>query len=128
MASNRERLRFIAQKIREGRFQDLLDLAGRKLGRRTAPAEPGIQPGSRFREHKRQAIQGFLEFVHEGTQPPWPLEVFIEVSNLCDLQCAMCHTFSALNPKRFNIISHRHRGFFDADLIEERYLSPRLAQ
>ncbi len=120
MASNRERLRFIAQKIREGRFQDLLGLAGRKLGRRTAPAESGIQPGSRFREHKREAIQGFLEFVHEGPQPPWPLEVFIEVSNLCDLQCAMCHTFSALNPKRFNIISHRHRGFFDADLIEER--------
>ncbi|WP_456447112.1 radical SAM/SPASM domain-containing protein [Thiolapillus sp.] len=120
MASNRERLRFIAQKIREGRFKDLLRLADRKLRHGTGPKEPGVQTGSGFREHKREAIQGFLNFVQEGTQPPWPLEVFIEVSNLCDLQCAMCHTFSALNPKRFNIISHRHRGFFDADLIEER--------
>ncbi|WP_041067426.1 radical SAM protein [Thiolapillus brandeum] len=117
MTTNKERLRFAAQQLREGRYRELAQLVARKLG---MGRDRDKQPASRFHSHKSQAIQGFLDFVHGGEQPSWPLEVFIEVSNLCDLQCAMCHTFSALNPKRFNLISHRHRGFFDVDLIEER--------
>ena len=117
MATNRERLRFAAQQLKNGRYRELLRLAAGKLG---MGAGTENQPASRFKEAKQQAISNFLDFLDGGEQPRWPLEVFIEVSNLCDLQCAMCHTFSALNPKRFNIISHRHRGFFDADIIEER--------
>ncbi|WP_457673773.1 radical SAM/SPASM domain-containing protein [Thiolapillus sp.] len=113
MATNRERLRFAAQQLKDGRYRELLRLVAGRLGM-------GGQGASRFQGEKQQAIQGFLDFLEGGEQPPWPLEVFIEVSNLCDLQCAMCHTFSALNPRRFNLISHRHRGFFDVELIEER--------
>ncbi len=117
MATNRKRLHFAVQHLKKGRYRELLQLAGNRLGLESSRE---ITSAARFQPHKRKAINSFLEFLDGGEQPRWPLEVFIEVSNLCDLQCAMCHTFSALNPKRFNIISHRHRGFFDADLIEER--------
>ncbi len=121
MATNRERLHFLAQQLKEGRYGDILHLAAGKLGINSGEQlRPADRATSRFHNHKQQAISSFLGFLEGGSQPQWPLEVFIEVSNLCDLQCAMCHTFSALNPKRFNIISNRHRGFFNTDLIERR--------
>ncbi len=120
MATNRERLHFLVHQLKDGRYADILRLMARKLGLASDEPSVGPQPVSHFHAQKQQAISSFLDFIDGGEQPQWPLEVFIEVSNLCDLQCAMCHTFSALNPKRFNIISHRHRGFFNTDLIEER--------
>ncbi|MBK8289271.1 MAG: hypothetical protein IPK95_12115 [Cellvibrionales bacterium] len=61
------------------------------------------QPTSpaQFTEQKREAIESFLRFSQGEEFPRWPLEVFLEVSNICDLQCAMCPTFSALNADRF---------------------------
>jgi len=61
---------------------------------------------------KRRAITSFYAFTEGGQIPRWPLEIFLEVSNVCDLKCAMCHTFSAFNPKRLFSIKKEERGFF----------------
>jgi len=61
---------------------------------------------------KRQAITSFYTFTEGGQIPRWPLEIFLEISNVCDLKCAMCHTFSAFNPKRLFSIKKEERGFF----------------
>ena len=98
MATNRERLYFLGQQLKDGHYADILRLMARKLGLTSDEPSVGPQPVSHFHAQKQQAIESFLDFIVGGEQPRWPLEVFIEVSNLCDLQCAMCHTFSALNP------------------------------
>jgi hypothetical protein len=43
--------------------------------------------------------------------PRFPANVFLEVSNLCDLKCAMCGPFSALNPHRLLSLREEERGF-----------------
>tara|TARA_R110002110_G_scaffold415860_1_gene658735 strand:+ start:58192 stop:59724 length:1533 start_codon:yes stop_codon:yes gene_type:complete len=63
-----------------------------------------------FHTHKQAAVESFLGFTAGGEAPQWPLEVFLEISNICDLQCAMCPTFSALNPNRFKILKNNDRG------------------
>ncbi|WP_457670754.1 radical SAM/SPASM domain-containing protein [Thiolapillus sp.] len=73
-----------------------------------------------FHQNKKISLESLLNFYETAEHPKWPLEIFIEVSNVCDLQCAMCPTFSALSNKRFTSISARHRGFFDLNLIEDK--------
>ncbi len=63
-----------------------------------------------FTQMKREAIESFLGFSQGLEMPRWPLEVFLEVSNICDLQCAMCPTFSALNTDRFFALKREDRG------------------
>lgn len=65
---------------------------------------------AQFTQEKREAIESFLGFAAGGEMPRWPLEVFLEVSNICDLQCAMCPTFSALNVDRFFALKREDRG------------------
>lgn len=64
---------------------------------------------------KQDALNSFLSFTEGGAFPAWPLEVFIEVSNICDLQCAMCPTFSALNIDRFFALRREDRGVIAYD-------------
>ena len=61
-----------------------------------------------------------MDYFQGGIQPQWPLELFIEVSNVCDLRCAMCPTFSGLNTQLHADISRRHRGFFDLNIIDDK--------
>jgi MoaA/NifB/PqqE/SkfB family radical SAM enzyme len=68
---------------------------------------------SKYHQKKRQAFASFFDFAHGRTMPAWPLELFIEVSNVCDLKCAMCPTFSALNPERFVNLSYKDRGLIN---------------
>lgn len=68
-----------------------------------------------FTQQKREAIESFLRFSQGEEFPRWPLEVFIEVSNICDLQCAMCPTFSALNVDRFFALKREDRGVIAYD-------------
>jgi len=63
-----------------------------------------------FLHQKQQAVESFLRFSQGDGFPEWPLEVFIEVSNICDLQCAMCPTFSALSTDRFFALKREDRG------------------
>jgi MoaA/NifB/PqqE/SkfB family radical SAM enzyme len=80
------------------------------------PAIPGkplnINDVSNYHQSKRKSLESFIEFAQGGELPKWPLEVFLEVSNVCDLKCAMCPTFSAINPKRFINLKHADRGLF----------------
>lgn len=66
---------------------------------------------------KLDAIASYAEFCRTGTSPAYPLEIFLEISNVCDLKCAMCVQFSALNVHRLNQIKGTARGFMDQDEV-----------
>jgi MoaA/NifB/PqqE/SkfB family radical SAM enzyme len=68
---------------------------------------------------KRDAVWGFERFLNGEGMPPWPLEVFIEISNLCNLKCAMCGTFSAVSPVKHQNMTADERGFYDAEAFNE---------
>jgi LPS sulfotransferase NodH/MoaA/NifB/PqqE/SkfB family radical SAM enzyme len=74
---------------------------------------------TRFHLHKAKAIESFIRFSKGKEFPEHPLTMIVEVSNLCDLQCAMCITFSAINPARKRIIKNKKRGFFDIQEISK---------
>jgi GT2 family glycosyltransferase/MoaA/NifB/PqqE/SkfB family radical SAM enzyme/glycosyltransferase involved in cell wall biosynthesis len=62
---------------------------------------------------KQEAIDSFEAFFRGEGFPQWPLEVFLEVSNICNLKCAMCAPFSALNPNRMLALAEQPRGVLD---------------
>lgn len=67
---------------------------------------------------KRDSLQEYADFVAgRRVHPRHPVEVFLEISNLCDLQCAMCHMFSAINTSRQAIVRSQKRGFMDTELL-----------
>lgn len=68
---------------------------------------------AKYHQKKRLAFESFFDFAFGRAMPAWPLELFIEVSNVCDLKCAMCPTFSALNPERFVNLSYKDRGLIN---------------
>lgn len=88
--------------------------SGRWLSARRHGAD---KPPSRYRAIKEQAIGSFIRFAAGQELPERPLTLMLEVSNLCDLQCAMCTTFSAINPERTQIIKNQQRGFFETQEI-----------
>jgi len=71
-------------------------------------------PGTRHLVSKREAVASFLEFARGGASPRYPLEMYLEVSNVCDLRCVMCTRFSAFNPARKQAIWDVDPGFLDA--------------
>ncbi|MGC2414659.1 MAG: radical SAM protein [Stellaceae bacterium] len=72
---------------------------------------------SRYTTSKFDTILSFSRFLRGLELPRAPLEVFLEVSNVCDLKCAMCTTFSALNPHRFSALRQEERGFLQPDEV-----------
>lgn len=69
---------------------------------------------------KRESIREFNRCRSgQNLHPKWPLEVFLEISNICDLQCAMCHMFSGINVSRQAILRKHKRGFIDLSEIGE---------
>jgi MoaA/NifB/PqqE/SkfB family radical SAM enzyme len=64
--------------------------------------------------HKIETVQSFKAFTEGRGLPEWPAEIFLELSNVCDLKCAMCPTFSALNPYRLTALKATERGFLDS--------------
>ena len=74
---------------------------------------------SEFHAAKAATIDSFVGFADGGAFPQWPLEIFLKVSNLCDLKCAMCHTFSALNDKRRERVRAQERGFLELERVLE---------
>ncbi|MGH9441866.1 MAG: radical SAM/SPASM domain-containing protein [Thermoanaerobaculia bacterium] len=73
------------------------------------------RPEPRFLEKKREAVQSFLDFDRGGERPKYPIEIYLEVSNVCDLKCVMCPTFSAFNPARKQAIWDTDPGFLETD-------------
>lgn len=80
-----------------------------------APPTDRRRPPSRFAAEKRRAVESFLAFARGEGVPERPLELYLEVSNVCDLRCAMCLRFSALNPGRGQHIRAEARGFMALD-------------
>lgn len=74
---------------------------------------------AQFAGDKIEAIRSYADFCRTGTSPAYPLEIFLEISNICDLKCAMCVQFSALNTHRFSQIKRTSRGFMDQGEISE---------
>lgn len=62
---------------------------------------------------KMETIASFLKFNRGEEIPRYPMDLFLEVSNVCDLKCAMCPSFSALNPMRYTVLKKESRGFLD---------------
>ena len=75
---------------------------------------------SQYIEKKTNAWQSFFDFADgKGELPKWPLEIFLEISNVCDLKCAMCPTFSAINSERFFNLKKADRGLIAIDSATE---------
>lgn len=45
--------------------------------------------------------------------PAFPVHLFLEATNVCNLKCIMCCVFSISNPRRMNAIGAIERGSFD---------------
>jgi MoaA/NifB/PqqE/SkfB family radical SAM enzyme len=76
--------------------------------------------GPKYLEKKLETVIGFTEFLEGRSLPPGPLNVFLEVSNLCNMSCFMCVLFSSLNQTRTNDITSRDRGFLQYEDIAAR--------
>ena len=72
---------------------------------------------SRLEADKAEAIRSFAAFCRGEGPPRHPLEIFLEVSNVCDMACAMCRDFSSASPQRAESIRAKRRGFIDADAV-----------
>jgi|WetSurMetagenome_2_1015567.scaffolds.fasta_scaffold70569_2 MoaA/NifB/PqqE/SkfB family radical SAM enzyme len=68
----------------------------------------------KYLNYKEETLKSLYNFSKTTDLPLYPLEVFLEISNVCDLKCAMCGTFSALDQWRFFHLKDTDRGFFDA--------------
>jgi MoaA/NifB/PqqE/SkfB family radical SAM enzyme len=66
---------------------------------------------------KLESVRSFVGFLRGQEIPTHPLNVFLEVSNACDLKCAMCGPFSALSDYRHASIKKETRGFMAADVL-----------
>jgi len=70
-----------------------------------------------YLEEKIRSIESFCDFIEsDGAERPMaPLEVNLEVSNICNFKCAMCGTFSKLNAHRHWSLRSEDRKFQDFD-------------
>lgn len=78
----------------------------------------------KYLEEKIESIKSFCDFIETSGEkrPKAPLEVNLEVSNLCNFKCAMCNTFSKLNPHRHKLLRVEDRKFQDFDISQLRGL------
>src|SRR3954451_7260996 len=70
-----------------------------------------------FVRQKLKAIDSYAKFCAGQGYPAYPLEVFLELSNVCNLKCAMCWQFSALNTNRFHQLRSQDRGFLETQAV-----------
>lgn len=79
-----------------------------------------IAPDMQLVSAKSETIGSYGTFCTGQTHPAHPLEVFIEISNVCDLNCVMCAEFSAINPERTTKLRSTRRGFLKETEIVAR--------
>lgn len=83
------------------------------------PASVSQRSEPHFYAEKRETLNSFVDFSYGGELPRWPVEIFLEISNICDFKCAMCPTFSAINPKRFSNLRKVDRGILEVSEASE---------
>lgn len=64
---------------------------------------------------KREALESFVSFGKGEGLPGWPLEIGLEVSNQCDMSCAMCPSYSPLNDQKYLHLPTKTRGLLNID-------------
>jgi len=70
-------------------------------------------------DRKITAINAFLTFCETGVIPEYPIEVFLELSNVCNMKCVMCPTFSGINIHRHRTLKVEERGFFETESAQK---------
>lgn len=75
----------------------------------------------RYAAEKLAGIRSFGAFCLGNAAPAYPLETFVELSNICDLKCTMCADFSDQSLSRAETIRAKKRGLIDAATILERF-------
>ncbi|HEU0264226.1 MAG TPA: methyltransferase domain-containing protein, partial [Geobacterales bacterium] len=65
---------------------------------------------------KIEAITSFIDFANGQRVPEHPINIYVESSSLCDMECVMCDHFSALDPKRL-VNMKESAGFIEFDII-----------
>lgn len=78
-------------------------------------ADPDLSSLPDWWPRRLGAIGQLADWARGGEPPNWPLEIFLEISNVCDLKCAMCPTFSGLSAQRLFSIKEAERGFIDTE-------------
>ena len=73
---------------------------------------------SRYHNAKRCALEAFVEFSQGKMLPEWPLEISLEVSNQCEMSCAMCPSHSPLNQDKYLHLPPKTRGLLNIDDLE----------
>ncbi len=76
-----------------------------------------MQKTTHLTNFKVKTFESLLDFARGKVFPEWPIEIFLEVSNVCDLECAMCPIFSPLNPKKFLALKADERGYMNKDAV-----------
>ena len=66
---------------------------------------------AQYTQQKYDTIASIEGFLKGENYPKYPANLFLETSNLCDLKCAMCGPFSALNSTRMFALKNEERGF-----------------
>jgi MoaA/NifB/PqqE/SkfB family radical SAM enzyme len=94
-----------------GRASRYFDRTRDRIG--TAPSGARTPETCQFGHSKLESIRSYGDFCRSGVFPAYPLEIFLEISNICDLKCAMCVQFSGLNVHRLDMIKGTARGFMD---------------
>ena len=80
---------------------------------------PGVHEQNTLEADKINSILSYARLCGGSGNTPNPLEIFLEVSNLCNLKCAMCWQFSALNTNRLKQLRTQDRGFLELAGISE---------
>ena len=68
---------------------------------------------SKYGYEKLESIESFLNFLEGREIPKFPLEMYLEISNVCDLKCIMCSVFSDINLNRGGVLNGLKMGFLD---------------
>lgn len=74
-----------------------------------------------FELHKINAIKSFADFSRGGAFPSTPLRMYLEITNYCNIRCAMCTQFSAISPVRTSVIQQKDRGIISVDDISANF-------
>jgi MoaA/NifB/PqqE/SkfB family radical SAM enzyme len=73
------------------------------------------RPASRHYADKIATLRSVADFYDGGPIPDYPVEISLELSNHCNLRCAMCVTFSGINPERDERVEAVPRQFMEFD-------------
>lgn len=83
----------------------------------------GVDDVSDIHRAKLATIRSYAALCKGERDTLGPLDVFLEVSNVCNLKCAMCGMFSAINPNKFKQLREQDRGFMESDELLENLRS-----